>query len=531
MPLDEEGAKWSCEPCMRGHRSSKCQHFDRLMMKVPKAGRPLAKCPHPKGTCSCEKVYAFMVRIPKGSTCLCRPLYQVPASSATETPSVPATPRPPSLPPDPTSSISKTAAAGRVQKHTRKQSTFQNPSDNIIKALDSELMQAERKNDFGISEQPPTLDRSSAYTPVSGNSHTPSYNPSQKLPEKVAAESKPGGCCSAKIEPVTPAPEPQRSCCGDNATSREEKEQFPSISKNPSTPAWNESFYSSQNLAWNTQLPNTDFTSQNNTYTTTNLTRPYYANQPQSTQPAIPRTFQNLDAHYQLNISGPPMHQFYLNTATYPFNMSLPFVNDSNHDCSCGDSCQCLGCASHPFNETTRHHVQEMGYMMTVKEDEEKSGTSSPFAGLNSPPAMPSNIPANYNLPIPLNTQPSFTDDNTLPSTFDNTINSPTFAPNQFMQPSEYYTLEYPVGLNLCSDITGTCQCGNDCNCVGCITHSGHDGVVLDSMPPESQPMTSKPTPQQRFQDYYNQGSDIPRSMDRYSPSALSPPVVETPLV
>lgn len=56
----------SSEPCIRGHRSSKCQHFDRLMMKVPKAGRPLAKCPHPKGSCSCQKLYAFMVRIPKG---------------------------------------------------------------------------------------------------------------------------------------------------------------------------------------------------------------------------------------------------------------------------------------------------------------------------------------------------------------------------------------------------------------------------------------------------------------------------------
>lgn len=56
------------EPCIRGHRSSKCQHFDRLMMKVPKAGRPLAKCPHPKGTCSCQKLYAFMIRIPKGQS-------------------------------------------------------------------------------------------------------------------------------------------------------------------------------------------------------------------------------------------------------------------------------------------------------------------------------------------------------------------------------------------------------------------------------------------------------------------------------
>lgn len=64
------------EPCVRGHRSSKCQHFDRLMMKVPKAGRPLAKCPHPKGSCSCQKLYAFMVRIPKGG-CSIPALHQV----------------------------------------------------------------------------------------------------------------------------------------------------------------------------------------------------------------------------------------------------------------------------------------------------------------------------------------------------------------------------------------------------------------------------------------------------------------------
>lgn len=428
-----------------------------------------------------------------------------------------------------------TAAPGRIQKHTRKPSNFQNPSDNIIKALDSELMQADHKNGFRISTQTPTLDRPTTYTPVSGNIQTPSYTPSQALPMKAVAESKPGGCCSAKTaktEPVTPAPEPeQRSCCGGSATLQKKEEPVSSMPENRLDSAWNESFYASQGLSWNAQQPNTDFAPQNNTYTTMNMKPSYYTNQPQSNQSAMPRTFHNVDTQYQANISGPPMHQFYLNTASYPFDMSLPFVDDSNHDCSCGDSCQCLGCASHPYNKTTRQHVQEMGYMMTVKEDEEKSGTSSPFAGLNSPPAMSSRIPSNQNHLVSANTQPSFTDDNTLPPTFDNTIGSPTFANNQFMQPSEYYTIEYPVGLTLCSDITGTCQCGNDCNCVGCITHSGHDGIVLESMPTQSQPISNQAPPQQQFRGHYTHNPDIPRTMDQYSPSALSPPVVETPLV
>ncbi|KAF8457404.1 hypothetical protein BGX38DRAFT_784935 [Terfezia claveryi] len=34
------------EPCMRGHRSSKCTHEDRLLVQVRKPGRPLSSCPH-----------------------------------------------------------------------------------------------------------------------------------------------------------------------------------------------------------------------------------------------------------------------------------------------------------------------------------------------------------------------------------------------------------------------------------------------------------------------------------------------------
>jgi hypothetical protein len=403
----------------------------------------------------------------------------------------------------------------------------------MIKALDSELMQADHKNDFRISTQTPTLDRSTTYTTVSGTVHTPSCTTAQAL--SIKAESKPGGCCSAKTakiaktEPITPAPEPQqRSCCGGSAAPQKTEEPVPSMPENRIDSSWNEPFYNPQSLSWNTQLPLTDLASQNNTYTAMNMKPSYYTNESQSNQSAMPRTFHNVDTQYQAST---PMHQFYLNTTSYPFDMSLPFVDDSNHDCSCGDSCQCLGCASHPYNETTRQHVQEMGYMMTVKENEEKSGTSSPFTGLNSPPAIPSNVPSNHNNAVRTNTQPSFTDDNTLPSTFDNTINSPTFANNQFMQPSEYYTIEYPVGLNLCSDVTGTCQCGNDCNCVGCITHSGHDGIVLESMPPQSQPISNQAPPPPQVHEYYSQNPGIPRSMDQYSPSALSPPVVETPLV
>ncbi|CEL06081.1 hypothetical protein ASPCAL07191 [Aspergillus calidoustus] len=78
MPLDEHGNKWSCESCLRGHRSAKCKHFDRVMVKVPKSGRPLKQCPHGRlQDCGCRKTCAIMTRLSSDSQNLCRPLYYV----------------------------------------------------------------------------------------------------------------------------------------------------------------------------------------------------------------------------------------------------------------------------------------------------------------------------------------------------------------------------------------------------------------------------------------------------------------------
>lgn len=53
-------------------------------------------------------------------------------------------------------------------------------------------------------------------------------------------------------------------------------------------------------------------------------------------------------------------------------------------------------------------------------------------------------------------------------STNDDSILSPTsFLLNQFV-------------LSGCSDATGTCQCGDGCICEGCLTHGGHNGVLID---------------------------------------------------
>ncbi|KAE9380348.1 copper-fist-domain-containing protein [Stipitochalara longipes BDJ] len=55
MPLIN-GCKYSCEPCIRGHRATSCAHTDRILLEVRKPGRPLESCGHEFATCNCGKI-------------------------------------------------------------------------------------------------------------------------------------------------------------------------------------------------------------------------------------------------------------------------------------------------------------------------------------------------------------------------------------------------------------------------------------------------------------------------------------------
>ena len=78
MPVDQYGQKWSCESCIRGHRSTTCGHWDRVMVRVKRTGRPLRSCPHEAGGCACGQERMVMVKImTNGKDCLCTPATEV----------------------------------------------------------------------------------------------------------------------------------------------------------------------------------------------------------------------------------------------------------------------------------------------------------------------------------------------------------------------------------------------------------------------------------------------------------------------
>ncbi|KAJ5188300.1 hypothetical protein N7491_004624 [Penicillium cf. griseofulvum] len=567
MPLDEEGAKWSCEPCIRGHRSSKCQHFDRLMMKVPKAGRPLAKCPHPKGTCSCQKSFAVMVRIPKGSSCLCRPLYKVPmdANDSTQSP--------------PSSMVSTSSPApGKVQKSGRRQSTMHAAPENIARALEN--MPGKVKLEDGtpnlisdFSSQPGLDGSHKSSTASTQNQKTPSPTETTREGSQSPQVSS---CCSQKQRPKPPSPTPARtaavapsqnggSCCGGPRPSTTNQAVYSQVDQQQFQQplAWGDQSYMQfpmpQMSPWqNSSIP----THGDYMHSAMHQAHPQHPSLrdgymgmllPHS-QPQIPPTGMSYGVTSPpsmaysnpmsgLGITQPSMDPYMLNNIEPSYDP--PPGGDPCHDCRCGEDCQCLGCAAHPFNTTTRKHVQEMGAIITSNGDDKNPEVinpyqTSPYQGgtpstpfpyfMHSTPSMDRGFQ-----PIPFD---SYSDPNSaLASGYSSPLSANHQLNQQLMHPSEYYTLEYPVGLpNACSDTTGSCQCGSDCSCVGCLTHSGHNGLSLDVPIPEH-PISNTADKQAQPSRHAShtssatsQSSRIP-VLDNVSVPCLSPRTLETSMI
>ncbi|PWY77506.1 hypothetical protein BO70DRAFT_68226 [Aspergillus heteromorphus CBS 117.55] len=508
MPLDEEGAKWSCEPCIRGHRSSKCQHFDRMMMKVPKAGRPLARCPHPKGTCSCQKLYAFMVRIPKGSTCLCRPVYQVPAEAAESISTTPA-------PPTPTPS----SAPNKIQKSVKRQ--IKTAPENLTKALSSIPEFRKQHAEGGMSNRPYPYAYSAqeqrpnnSYDAVNedpNESVATSRQASNQIGESKASQGS--SCCSRKPQPPVQTPAPvQRSCCEKPKSSPESVDNRGPILDSPN---YLPPHIFNGNGTSHTPNP----TPQVSTWQDFQVAKQEHYMQPfslplsQSGLLSMPGGMAHMAPH-PVEFSHQPLNGhgiFQTSTSNPPSESTRNVPNpedtecDATHNCTCGDKCQCLGCVSHPFNNTTRQHVQEMGLLVALTDDEQKqrglnSHRSSPLQGQQGQQGQQSqqgqqdhltSLPyqySNFAHPTDHGARPigmhSYANHSPTLGNVNNGYASPPadyLSGQQLMVPSEYYTLEYPVGLpSACADTTGSCQCGNDCTCVGCLTHSGHNGIGLE---------------------------------------------------
>lgn len=410
-----------------------------------------------------------------------------------------------------------TPAANRVQKRSKRQSSLHSAPETLAKALSANSatpsqVKLEASNSpapTGLNPLPETNDEGNKTDIISNIGYTGKEHASVEARQPLfitppAPQSR--GCCSTKPPSTKVSPTPT-NCCSSSRTF----EDVPSPVK--SNTVNNNSTHSSPSPAMHgypSTYPRPHL--QHKSFSTTSVPNQAtaFAN-PHFPDPAITGYEQPTFSPGATDVSPAPTltrqySSFDHSTVPHTFSAGITggssrnfsdALHDPGHNCGCGEGCQCLGCASHPFNDTTRNYIQEMGYMMALSGNEQ---------GIEANVDLGNSAFNNAHTPTDFH-HPSFSFGGSEPSgiaqgyahsaepqhftSFDNNpsiLGPPSYQDSHselMMRPAAYYTVEYPVSmLDPCSNIMGTCQCGINCKCVGCLTHSGHDGITLEPSPP-----------------------------------------------
>lgn len=408
-----------------------------------------------------------------------------------------------------------------MQKNRRKSTAINTAS--LEKALRSGQ---DTETDTSSTRTPTERSGSNEASPPSSASSTPRLVPAQKgsgssccqpkaVEQPIQRPVQQGGCCSSKAKQV-PEPAPVKSCCSSNKS----QASIVQSSQQPHAQPYGQQFqFQVQPQGHVSQYPNLQSFG--------------------SAQPSLPfglgaPIYNHAAAAYHQS-SSVPMNP----VANVPMS---PHVTGAQmgqhapeHNCHCGESCSCFGCAAHPNNATMMEYIRLMAQFQYTG----GFGTMPP--PLYDMPTYPhhpgfgaeANPPINFNMnsfSTPTPTQMSFNANISM-----NSVSSPTGIganawqkPNNpatsmhAFEPSGYLTTtpttEVPLSLKTeepaatpssdspsdgkdgdtptlspssyfwnemvlpgCNDATGTCQCGDGCECVGCLTHGGHNGVQLEA--------------------------------------------------
>ncbi|KAI0888233.1 uncharacterized protein GGS22DRAFT_95026 [Annulohypoxylon maeteangense] len=465
MPI-VNGQKMACQPCIRGHRSTKCTHGgDRMLVPVRKPGRPLSTCPHPPGKdCQCRNVTAA---IPKGVACRCGGSQGVkpngtptlvkaePSENAPLSPTKQASFRvqKPATKPNRKQSLDASVALQRMdsnnlnlqnganeylaqsangvtssnwgsfvsplQNGANPYSTYPSMTSRLEGTMDSSILHI----NGGLADIAPNLssgngisDHStvSSGTLTPGTSDSPYHTPtsSNGEPSQELSLEPPGSCCSQRMQ--QPQQVPNRM-------------QFQGHLQSGPRESPNMMGYAPQvtirNGSMMEQVP-TQVTVNQQLYTVNNYAQAgLFSDNLSFGTPQLPlqqAQWEQLMANFMpqagSNEGGPSY---------------------TNHVCDCGPGCECLGCASHPYNQVSIQYVREA---MALQESLSNGSLDTPtpiadppLVGEASPP--PTHSPAETESPGA------------------NELN---------LSPSEFLFVDYGSGI---------CGCGDDCACVNCMIH------------------------------------------------------------
>ena len=152
-----------------------------------------------------------------------------------------------------------------------------------------------------------------------------------------------------------------------------------------------------------------------------------------------------------------------------------------SQDCTCGPNCNCIYCAAHPFNSATQERVHDLTELLAndnyrdgnphVNGTDVESEIEQGYPPAPDDESFDSNPLGWINVPNRAAAlQPTFGQGESI-----NNNDQPNHLPSATLRNSRYFTIGYSFNSN-CTDATGACLCGSECQCAGCLTHQGHNG-------------------------------------------------------
>ena len=478
-------------------------------MPVRKPGRPLSACPHPRDQpCGCGSVTAA---IPRKQTCHCGSSTP-PTSSGQATPQDSLGGSLDALSPTkPTFKVQKTTS--RPQS-SRKQSfdpaNFERMDMNNINIVPFEQRPQSIPLPFANGYALPGAPQPYGYVPQYTNIQAQfSHVPTQASPNMQASIARPNGFSNENgngLEHVIESPLATsteltsnnsngvvKSCCpppSTNATSSKASSQINGGSCcAPKQPSHSHTSSSASSVSEPKEIKTGSCCSSNplmmkqesiSNYSTP-IGTPQMAHQilpfngtafnpalypqylPQTTVFTYPPTYGSFQNPLQpsawrqsvrANSYGHPQMQAPLTPGTMPFETPvIPESLDTVHTCSCGDGCQCIGCAAHPYNDATQDYVRSAWSSMNIEQAPSEMYTNGRANG-NGHPAPPGA--------------------ETIASPTAHTPSSTTSGngEEQSLSASDFFFVNYPFSSeDGCGGDTESCPCGDDCQCLGCTIH------------------------------------------------------------
>ncbi|KAF4454562.1 hypothetical protein F53441_2951 [Fusarium austroafricanum] len=142
----------------------------------------------------------------------------------------------------------------------------------------------------------------------------------------------------------------------------------------------------------------------------------------------------------------------------------------TSHQCSCGASCECVGCAAHPYNEATQNYVRSAWQSMM-----DTGYTQANGHGNGEIPATNGHSVNTSTTAVPPIGSAEGTVSPVAPQTPSEAASG--ISEEQALSANDFFFVSYPFG-DSCAGEEASCPCGDDCQCLGCVIHGNTELAV-----------------------------------------------------